>query len=197
MSLVESITVRARNVPVAISDMPEAEDGCAAAKVVANKNGSRALLMALIYHHGTDANMHPPKGWVKATPESKKPDPVKEKFWFKIESDDEPDLSELEPLKIEDVKREVCRYFGLRETDLLSQRRCVTTTRPRQMAMFLSKKFTGRSLPEIGRRLGGRDHTTVLSAVRRISKLCMADWVIAYDIAHLEVSLSGRFQCEP
>ncbi|MEM6711644.1 MAG: chromosomal replication initiator protein DnaA [Pseudomonadota bacterium] len=73
-------------------------------------------------------------------------------------------------VKIEDIQRATAIQFGLTKTDLLSQRRTKQIVGPRQIAMYLSKVMTVRSLPDIGKRFGGRDHTTVLHAVRKIEK---------------------------
>ena len=67
-------------------------------------------------------------------------------------------------VKIEDIQRVVARQYNVSRSDLLSSRRTANVVRPRQVAMYLAKTLTLRSLPEIGRRFGGRDHTTVLHA---------------------------------
>ena len=71
-------------------------------------------------------------------------------------------------IKIEDILRIVSRHFGVSKGDLLSQRRHRSVVWPRQIGMYLAKQLTQRSLPEIGRRFGNRDHTTVLHAIRKI-----------------------------
>lgn len=71
-------------------------------------------------------------------------------------------------IKIEDILRIVSRHFGVSKGDLLSQRRHRSVVWPRQIGMYLAKQLTARSLPEIGRRFGNRDHTTVLHAIRKI-----------------------------
>lgn len=83
--------------------------------------------------------------------------------------------SEQPRVKIEDIQRATALQFGLTKTDLLSQRRTKQIVGPRQIAMYLSKVMTVRSLPDIGRRFGGRDHTTVLHAVRKIERLLQSD----------------------
>ncbi len=70
--------------------------------------------------------------------------------------------------------------------DILSSRRTATVVRPRQIAMYLAKSLTLRSLPEIGRRFGGRDHTTVLHAVRKIEGMVTTDQELAGEIDHLK-----------
>jgi len=92
---------------------------------------------------------------------------------------------------IDDIQRKVADYFGLKLTDLLSARRAVEVARPRQMAMYLAKKLTPRSLPEIGRRFGGRDHTTVMHAVKRIDELRAKDPELDGDVAALTRLLDG------
>lgn len=79
-------------------------------------------------------------------------------------------VSNLEPrrIKIEDILRIISRHYGVSKGDLLSQRRHRSVVWPRQIGMYLAKQLTARSLPEIGRRFGGRDHTTVLHAIRKI-----------------------------
>lgn len=76
---------------------------------------------------------------------------------------------------IKRIQRAVCDEYGVKLSDLCSQRRSRNVVRPRQVAMYLCKTLTNRSLPEIGRRFGGRDHTTALSAIRRIETICASD----------------------
>jgi chromosomal replication initiator protein len=73
-------------------------------------------------------------------------------------------------VKIEDIQKLVATRYNVSRSDILSERRTAAVVKPRQIAMYLSKQLTLRSLPEIGRRFGGRDHTTVLHAVRKIEK---------------------------
>jgi chromosomal replication initiator protein len=89
-------------------------------------------------------------------------------------------------VKIEDIQRVVARHYNVSRSDLLSSRRTANVVRPRQVAMYLSKTLTLRSLPEIGRRFGGRDHTTVLHAVRKIEGLVGADMALAEEIEILK-----------
>jgi chromosomal replication initiator protein len=85
-------------------------------------------------------------------------------------------------VKIEDIQRIVARQYNVSRSDLLSSRRTANVVRPRQVAMYLAKTLTLRSLPEIGRRFGGRDHTTVLHAVRKIEGLVGNDMALAEEI---------------
>jgi chromosomal replication initiator protein len=73
-------------------------------------------------------------------------------------------------IKVEDILRIVSRHFAVSKADILSDRRHRSVVRPRQIGMYLAKQLTARSLPEIGRRFGNRDHTTVLHAIRKIDK---------------------------
>jgi len=83
---------------------------------------------------------------------------------------------------IEEIQRRVAEHYNIKQSEMTSQRRARMVARPRQVAMYLSKQLTSRSLPEIGRRFGGRDHTTVMHAVKRVEKLCMEDHAFAEDI---------------
>jgi chromosomal replication initiator protein len=89
---------------------------------------------------------------------------------------------EQKKVKIEDIQRLVANHYNVSRQDILSSRRTATVVRPRQIAMYLSKALTPRSYPEIGRRFGGRDHTTVLHAVRKIEELSGKDSVLAGEI---------------
>jgi chromosomal replication initiator protein len=97
---------------------------------------------------------------------------------------------ELKRVRIEEIQRIVARQYNVSRGDLLSARRTANVVRPRQIAMYLAKTMTLRSLPEIGRRFGGRDHTTVLHAVRKIESLIGSDTAVA---AEIEV-LKGQLQ---
>ena len=94
-------------------------------------------------------------------------------------------------ITIDDIQRKVADYYNLRLSDLLSARRSRTIARPRQVAMYLSKILTTRSLPEIGRKFGGRDHTTVIHAVKRIEGLRDSDSAIQEEVDLLTKSLES------
>jgi len=83
---------------------------------------------------------------------------------------------------IEEIQKKVAQHFNIRLADMHSARRARNVARPRQVAMYLSKQLTTRSLPEIGRKFGGRDHTTVMHAVRRIEELRQTDANLTEDI---------------
>lgn len=92
---------------------------------------------------------------------------------------------------IEEIQRRVAEYYNVRLADMLSARRARAVARPRQVAMWLSKQLTTRSLPEIGRKFGGRDHTTVIHAVRKIDELRQADSGMDEDVDLLKRMLEG------
>ncbi len=94
-------------------------------------------------------------------------------------------------ITIEEIQRKVAEHYNIRLSDMIGPRRMRTIARPRQMAMYLAKQLTSRSLPEIGRRFGGRDHTTVMHGVRRIEDLMATDSQIADDVELLRRSLEG------
>ncbi|WP_025897415.1 chromosomal replication initiator protein DnaA [Sneathiella glossodoripedis] len=83
---------------------------------------------------------------------------------------------------IEEIQKRVAEHFNIRMSDMHSARRARAVARPRQVAMYLAKQLTSRSLPEIGRKFGGRDHTTVMHAVRKIDELREGDSSLAEDI---------------
>ncbi|MGZ0188603.1 MAG: chromosomal replication initiator protein DnaA [Alphaproteobacteria bacterium] len=85
-------------------------------------------------------------------------------------------------VSIEEIQKHVAEHFNIRLADMSSPRRARAVARPRQVAMYLAKHLTSRSLPEIGRKFGGRDHTTVMHAIRKIEELSAADNVLAEDI---------------
>lgn len=89
-------------------------------------------------------------------------------------------------IRIEEIQRVVARHYNVSKQDLLSNRRTRTIVKPRQVAMYLAKMLTPRSLPEIGRRFGGRDHTTVLHAVRKIEDLVGGDQQLAKELELLK-----------
>ncbi len=88
-------------------------------------------------------------------------------------------------IRIEEIQKVVARHYNVTRHDLLSARRTRTVVRPRQIAMYLAKTMTPRSFPEIGKRFGGRDHTTVLHAVRKIEGMVAADETLAQEIEFL------------
>lgn len=94
-------------------------------------------------------------------------------------------------LSIEEIQRKVAEHYNVRLSDLIGPKRLRSIARPRQVAMYLSKQLTPRSLPEIGRRFGGRDHTTIMHGVRKIEELMTTDSQLADDLQLLRRLLQG------
>lgn len=94
-------------------------------------------------------------------------------------------------ITIDEIQRKVAEHYNLRLTDMHSARRARNVARPRQVAMYLAKQLTARSLPEIGRKFGGRDHTTVMHAVRKVEELMTEDAQIAQDVDIIRRALTG------
>lgn len=94
-------------------------------------------------------------------------------------------------ITVDEIQKTVSEHFNLKQADLLSERRTRSVARPRQIAMYLCKQHTTRSYPDIGRRFGGRDHTTVLHGVRKIDSLLATDEQIARDVETLTRKLRG------
>jgi len=92
---------------------------------------------------------------------------------------------------IDEIQKKVAQHYNIRLADMHSARRARNVARPRQVAMFLAKQLTTRSLPEIGNKFGGRDHTTVMHAVKRIEELRQTDSTLAEDIDLLRRMLDG------
>lgn len=96
------------------------------------------------------------------------------------------------PPTVAHIQQTVADYYRLTRADLISERRARYVARPRQVAMWLCRQLTMRSMPDIGRRFGGRDHTTVLHANRRIEALKLEDARLDRDCELLTVALGGR-----
>jgi hypothetical protein len=133
--------------------------------------------------------------------EESKPQPIQvveptrpsQRFWFHITEDQ---MGVRPVLMIAGIQESVAVHFGITRTDLLSARRTANVVRPRQVAMYLAKTLTLRSLPEIGRSFGGRDHTTVLHAVRKIECLMHKDPGLRELVEGIERELRGQVaQC--
>ncbi len=92
---------------------------------------------------------------------------------------------------IEEIQKRVSQHFNIRISDMHSARRARSVARPRQVAMYLAKQLTSRSLPEIGRKFGGRDHTTVMHAVKKVEELRDRDSTFAEDVELLRRMLEG------
>ncbi len=92
---------------------------------------------------------------------------------------------------VEEIQRKVSEHYNIRLSDMIGPKRMRTIARPRQVAMYLAKQLTTRSLPEIGRRFGGRDHTTVMHGVRRIEELRVGDTQLSDDLEMLRRALEA------
>ena len=97
--------------------------------------------------------------------------------------------AKVKPITIEDIQRKVAQHYKIKPAELSSNRRAQVVVRPRHVAMYLAKQLTTRSLPEIGRKFGKRDHTTVLYAIRRIEDLLSKDASLEKDVTDLKRSL--------
>ena len=94
-------------------------------------------------------------------------------------------------ISIDEIQTQVAEHYRIRKAEMTSARRAREVARPRQVAMYLSKQLTPKSLPDIGRRFGGRDHTTVIHAVRQIEKLRASDAELDADIRLLTATARG------
>ena len=94
-------------------------------------------------------------------------------------------------ITIEEIQKKVAEHYNIKLVEMSSARRSRTVARPRQVAMYLAKQLTSRSLPEIGRKFGGRDHTTVMHAVKKIDELRELDQNFAEDVELLRRMLQG------
>ncbi len=94
-------------------------------------------------------------------------------------------------ITIDEIQKKVAEHYNIRMSDMHSARRARNVARPRQVAMYLAKQLTSRSLPEIGRKFGGRDHTTVMHAVRKIDELMENDDVFTQDVEIIRRALTG------
>jgi chromosomal replication initiator protein len=92
---------------------------------------------------------------------------------------------------IDEIQKRVAEHYNIRVADMHSARRARAVARPRQVAMYLAKQLTARSLPEIGRKFGGRDHTTVMHAVRKVEELCGCDQSFGEDVELLRRMLES------
>jgi hypothetical protein len=109
------------------------------------------------------------------------------KTWFVVEEDITPPPAKL---RIRDIQKATASYFDVTVLDMNSERRTRNVVRPRMVAAYLCKKLTPHSLPEIGRRFGGRDHTTILHSIRKIEDLLFRETPgLADDIATIRASL--------
>lgn len=109
--------------------------------------------------------------------------------WFSVESDLGPVPGT--PIRISDIIDAISKHYAISKLDILSARRTAKIVRPRQIGYYLAKTLTNKSLPEIGRRFGGRDHTSALSGIRKIEFLRRSDAALDAEIRLIELSLGG------
>ena len=95
-------------------------------------------------------------------------------------------LNQTKVITVDKIQNTVSNFYNIQLSEMLSQRRSRPLARPRQIAMYLAKKMTTRSLPEIGRRFANRDHTTVIHAVKTITRLREKDEEMAKNIAQIK-----------
>lgn len=117
------------------------------------------------------------------------PPPLKDQPWF-YQADYPPRGCP----SILEIQVEVAKYFGIGVNDILSARKTNDVVGPRQIAYYLAKELTLFSLPVIGKNFGGRDHSTALSGIRKIKRLMLSDWMMAYDVAALLELITGSAQ---
>ena len=98
-------------------------------------------------------------------------------------------FSQAKVITVDKIQNVVSNYFNIPLSEMLSQRRSRPLARPRQVAMYLAKKITSRSLPEIGRRFANRDHTTVIHAVKTITRLSEKDDEMKKNIEQIKALL--------
>jgi hypothetical protein len=157
-----------------------------------NKSRSRALLEALVANHGNGIDLPPLEDDSEddeETSRNEEPDwwPC---MWFGDlvspqgpRSDGPPTISFIQSI--------VAKSFNVTKMDILSHRRTQNVVLPRQIAMYLAKTLTPRSYPEIGRRFGGRDHTTAIHSVHKISARCVSDPEFAGRINALKAEIGA------
>jgi hypothetical protein len=163
------------------------------------KNGSAQLLSRLRKHHAELMQKEEPEAEIeiievepepvaepdpiKAWAERQKAIPIPKAGWFSVEKDLGP--TSHRTIQVEDIIKAVGRHYGIARNEILSVRRDKDVVLPRQVAVYLCKQLTSRSLPEIGRRMG-RDHTTILYSVRRVNQRLAEDNGLAEDIAEIK-----------
>jgi chromosomal replication initiator protein len=94
-------------------------------------------------------------------------------------------------ISVENIQKAVADFYGIKVADMYSKKRPANIAKPRQIAMYIAKELTQKSLPEIGELFGGRDHTTVLHAVRRINELRSLDSQLNHELHVLEQTLKA------
>lgn len=151
-----------------------------------NMECSRALLEALVASHGTPEALCV---FDEPLPVATEPPPPEPQMAPVVIPDFEESVF-IPTNKIEVIKRKVCKHFTVTKAGIESNSRRAAVVRPRQIAMYLARRHTTHSFPEIGRRFGGRDHTTILHAFHKIEGLIQTDAALAATVAELEASIA-------
>lgn len=152
-----------------------------------DRTATDKLLSILREHHDYSIPAPPPKpAPVVVTDEWVERQKSKTQ-WFAIVEDLGPEIPQ--PPAIHEIVSACCRYFKMPRNEMLAERRTGKVVHARHVAMYLAKTITRRSLPEIGRKLGGRDHTTVLHGIRKMERTVRTSWMVAFDVAHVEAML--------
>jgi hypothetical protein len=149
------------------------------------RTSTDALLAQLALHHDYAVRIPPRPIQKRIVVEIQEPEPVEEKVEIFVLPIAAPKLT------VNAIQHLVCLHYQVSHTDLISPRRDHKVMRPRQIAMYLARTLTLRSLPEIGRWFGGRDHTTVFHAVRKIGTMVADRHPIADDVNYLREVLSA------
>lgn len=151
--------------------------------------GSDRLLIRLRAEF--DANMSPPKGWKRRKPAKVAELPI---VYPVIPEEHRAREILIIPGVINEIQQFISTEYKVSRRDLLSVRRARAISHPRQIGMYLAKELTDKSLPDIGRRFGGRDHSTVIHAHRKISRMVLKDADFAREIAMLIAKFTGEQQ---
>lgn len=144
-------------------------------------------------HKARLARLSPPPVVVRAPRPVAKPQPVEApkpqpRVWFSIVEDGE--APQRFP-SVREIQLACAKYYGVTRHDILSERRTANIVRPRQVGMYLAKTMTPRSYPDIGRKFGGRDHTTAIFGFRKIERLLETDGDLQEDVAAIIKGIRG------
>lgn len=150
-----------------------------------NMNSCNALLSRLVQFHGEEFLTVAPVVVLEPPPEPEPPEPNLAVAKVVIEIEEGPRKP-----TIAEIRKCVAKHFNISVNELESSRRIAKIVQPRQICFYLARKLTTRSLPEIGRRLGGKDHTTVLHGSRKIEQRISEDPALAKTIAQLEAQFA-------
>lgn len=148
------------------------------------KASTEALLAQLILHHDYSVKLPPTSIERRVVVKIKQPEPVEEKLEVCVLP------IVITRITVNAIQRLVCQHFGISHTDMVSPRRDHKVMRPRQVAMYLAKEFTPMALPALGRSFH-RDHTTVMSGIRKIARLVACNDPVIDELSYLREVLSA------